>query len=123
MEVYIQGETIQFAFRGETSVNFSTDSDITILLAIAGAAMVTYALRLGGLLLAGRLPGNGGFRRFMDALPGTILISLVAPNIASAGILGGVAALATALCAWKTRNVLVAMVVGMVIVAVGRWMG
>lgn len=104
-------------------MNFSAPTDITIFLAIAGAALVTYALRLGGLLLAGRLPGNGGFRRFMDALPGTILISLVAPNIVSAGILGGVAALATALCAWKTRNVLVAMVVGMVIVAVGRWMG
>lgn len=100
-----------------------SNPDITIFLAIAGAALVTYTLRLGGLLLAGRLPGNGGFRRFMDALPGTILISLVAPNIASAGILGGVAALATALCAWKTRNVLVAMVVGMVIVAAGRWMG
>jgi uncharacterized membrane protein len=103
-------------------VNVSAPADFTIFLAIAGAALVTYALRLGGLLLAGRLPRNGGFRRLMDALPGTILISLVAPSIASAGILGGVAALATAFCAWKTRNILVAMVVGMVIVATGRWM-
>ena len=99
------------------------DNTITIALAIAGAALVTYGMRLGGLLLAGRLPKNGGFRRFMDALPGTILLSLVAPGIVSAGPLGALAALATALCAWKTKNVLVAMVAGMIIVAAGRWMG
>lgn len=100
-----------------------TGSDANIMLAIAGAALVTYGLRLGGLLLAGHLPKNGGFRRFMEALPGTILLSLVAPGIVSAGPLGGAAALATALCAWKTRNVLLSMVLGMAIVAAGRWMG
>jgi len=104
-------------------VNLMTHSDSTVYLAIAGAALVTYGLRLGGLLLAGRLPKNGGFRRFMDTLPGTILLSLVAPGIVSAGTLGGIAALATALCAWRTRNVLVSMVVGMTIVAMGRWLG
>ena len=83
-----------------------TSVDITILLAIAGAAMVTYGLRLGGLMLADRLPKNGGFRRFMETLPGTILLSLVAPGIVSAGVLGAMAALATALCALKTRNIL-----------------
>lgn len=103
-------------------MNLSTHSDLTIYLAIAGAAAATYGLRLGGLLLAGRLPKNGGFRRFMDTLPGTILLSLVAPGIASAGVLGGAAALATALCAWRTKNVLLAMVIGMGIVAAGRWL-
>ena len=56
----------------------------------------------------------------MDALPGTILLSLVAPGIFSSGMLGGIAAMATALCAWKTRNILFAMVVGMGMVAAGR---
>lgn len=97
--------------------------DITIPLAIAAAALVTYGLRLGGLMLAERLPKNGGFRRFMETLPGTLLLSLVAPGIASAGVLGGVAALATALCAWKTRNVLASMLLGMAIVAGGRALG
>jgi uncharacterized membrane protein len=101
-------------------MTFTPPTDITIFLAIAGAALVTYGLRLGGLLLAARLPRNGGFRRFMETLPGTILLSLVAPGIASAGLLGGVAALATGLCAWRTGNVLVSMVLGMVIVALGR---
>lgn len=95
-------------------------TDLSIALVIAGAALATYSLRLGGLLLAEHLPQNGGFKRFMEALPGTILLSLVAPGIYSTGLLGGVAALATALCAWKTKNVLFAMVVGMGLVAVGR---
>ena len=95
-------------------------TDATIFMAIAGAAMATYSLRLGGLLLAERLPRNRGFKRFMETLPGTILLALVAPGIISAGLLGGMAALATALCAWKTRNVLAAMMVGMAMVATGR---
>jgi uncharacterized membrane protein len=102
-------------------MSVSAPTDWTYFWAIAGAALSTYALRLGGLLLAGHLPQNGGFKRFMDALPGTILLSLVAPGIVAAGLPGGVAAAATALCAWKTRNVLLAMVVGMGIVAVGRF--
>jgi len=95
-------------------------TDLSIAMAIAGAALATYSLRLGGLLLAERLPQNGGFKRFMETLPGTILLSLVAPGIFSAGMLGGAAAMATALCAWKTKNVLLAMIVGMGIVAAGR---
>jgi branched chain amino acid efflux pump len=102
-------------------MNTFSSADLSIALSIAGAALATYSLRLGGLLLAGRLPTNGGFKRFMDALPGTILLSLVAPGIFSSGAIGGVAALATALCAWKTKNILFAMVVGMGMVAAGRW--
>ena len=66
------------------------------------------------------LPKNGGFKRFMGTLPGTILLTLMAPGIFSAGMLGGAAARATALCAWKTKNLLLAMIVGMAIVATGR---
>jgi len=102
-------------------MNIFSTIDPTVFLAIAAAALVTYGLRLGGLLLAQRLPQNGGFKRFMDTLPGTILLSLVAPGIVSAGPLGAIAALATALCAWKTKSVLAAMVLGMSIVAAGRW--
>jgi uncharacterized membrane protein len=105
---------------GKKSMTISAETDLSIALAIAGAALATYALRLGGLLLAERLPTNGGFKRFMDALPGTILLSLVAPGIFSSGMLGGIAAMAIALCAWKTKNILFAMVVGMGMVAAGR---
>ena len=91
-------------------------------LAIAGAALGTYALRLGGLLLSDRLPSGGRFKRFMDALPGTILLSLVAPGVLAAGPWGCGAALATAACAARTGNTFLAMILGMGIVAFQRWM-
>ena len=87
---------------------------------IALAAAVTYALRIGGLLLSERLPTTGRFKVFMDALPGTILLSLIAPGIAASGVSGGVAALCTALCSYKTGNVFLSMLVGMGMVAFSR---
>ncbi|GBC61090.1 AzlD domain-containing protein [Desulfonema ishimotonii] len=96
------------------------DSHITVLLTIGCAALVTYSLRIGGLLLSDRLPQSGRFKRFMDALPGTILLSLIAPGIASAGFWGGVGALCTAICTYKTRNVFLAMLIGVGIVAISR---
>jgi uncharacterized membrane protein len=94
--------------------------DWAIYLVIGGSALATYGLRLGGLLLAARLPRQGGFKRFMDALPGTILLSLVAPGILAAGAWGVAAALVTAVCAYKTNNAFLAMLLGMGIIALQR---
>lgn len=93
------------------------------LIAILLAALVTYSLRFGGLMLADRLPKAGRFRSFMDALPGAILLSLVAPGIFSSGIWGGAGAFCTAYLTWRTRNVFLAMLCGVAIVAVGRQSG
>ncbi len=98
-------------------------SDTSVFLAICMAALVTYFLRVGGLLLADRLPNSGNFKRFMDALPGTILLSLVAPGILAAGTWGCVAALCTAFCAFRTGNLFLSMLIGMAIVAVQRQIG
>ncbi len=95
-------------------------TDMTVLLIIGLSAILTYGLRVGGLLLGSRLPRSGRFKKFMDALPGTILLSLVAPGIISAGFWGCVAALCTAICTYKTKNVFLSMLVGMTIVAVHR---
>ena len=96
------------------------DLFISAMVTILIAAGVTYSFRVGGLLLSDKLPQNGPFKRFMQALPGTILLSLVAPGIVAAGLWGGIAALATAICAFKTRNVFLSMLVGMVIIIVQR---
>jgi len=95
---------------------------VGVYLLIAAAALATYALRLGGLLLGDRLPTTGRFRTFMDALPGTILLSLVAPGVISSGIAGCVAATLTGVCAYKTGNVFVSMLLGMATVAAARYM-
>lgn len=91
-----------------------------VYITIGCAALVTYGLRIGGLLLSERLPSTGRFKVFMDALPGTLLLSLIAPGIVASGVLGGVAALATAICTHRTGNIFLSMVIGMGIVAGGR---
>ena len=97
------------------------DHNTAVLLTIAGAAVVTYSLRLGGLLLAAKLPRSGAFKTFLEALPGTILISLVMPGIMATGLWGWIAAALTALLARKTGNTFVAMLAGVAIVALSRF--
>ncbi|MCP3955571.1 MAG: AzlD domain-containing protein, partial [Desulfobacterales bacterium] len=80
------------------------ENNLAVFLAIAGAALVTYAFRFGGLLLSEKLPSTGKFKDFMEALPGTILVALVAPGIIAAGFWGCLAALSTALLVWRTGN-------------------
>ena len=98
----------------------SQNGDILDWLTIFGAAGVTYSLRIGGLLLAQRLPKTGRFKRFMDALPGTILISLVSPGTLSEGLCGCIAAACTAVLVLKTKNVFLAMSCGILVIAFAR---
>ena len=95
-------------------------SHTAILLTILGVAVATYTLRFGGLLLSARIPKSGGFKAFMEALPGTILVSLVVPGIFSAGPWGWTAATITGLTAHKTGNLFLSMGLGMAIIAVQR---
>lgn len=97
------------------------DHHTVLFLAVAGAALVTYGLRFGGLLLSEKLPRTGAFKTFLEALPGTILISLVMPGIVAAGLWGWIAAALTALLARKTGNTFVAMLAGVMIVALSRY--
>ena len=99
------------------------ENNLTVILAIAGAALVTYSFRFGGLLLSEKLPSTGRFKDFMEALPGTILVALVAPGILAAGLWGCLAVAATALLVWKTGNVFIAMLSGMVNEAGARYIG
>jgi uncharacterized membrane protein len=100
-----------------------TVSGPSVYLTIGLAAAVTYLLRIGGLMLAGRFPSSGRIKLFMDALPGTVLISLIAPGIASAGLCGVIGALVTATCAYRTGNLLLSMLAGVIPVAVMRYFG
>ncbi len=95
-------------------------NDTMVLYTIICSALVTYGLRIGSLLLAERLPSSRRFKVFMDALPGTLLVSLIAPGIAASGVWGAVAALCTAGYTYKTGNVFFAMIVGVGIVALSR---
>ena len=98
----------------------SMTTETAALLTIAGAALITYIFRFGGLLLSERTPKSKGFKAFMEALPGTILLSLVVPGILSSGVWGWIAAAVTGLCAHKTGNLFLSMGLGIAIMALQR---
>ncbi len=98
------------------------DHHALVGMAIGGAALMTYGLRLGGLLLSEKLPRTGAFKIFLEALPGTILVSLVMPGITAAGVWGWGAAALTAFLARKTGNVFIAMLAGVMVVALVRFL-
>jgi uncharacterized membrane protein len=86
------------------------------LLTILGMAVVTYATRASGLWLGNRLRGTSRVDAVFAALPGAILVSLMAPAVVAAGVRGMAAAAATALVALRLRgNIIVPMLVGVVV--------
>ena len=91
--------------------------------AILITAAITYAFRFGGLLLADRLPRTGSMRRFLDALPGAILLSLVVPAAGHCGWAGAVGLTACLGVYLKTRNLLLTMVAGVLAVWLFRQVG
>lgn len=83
---------------------------------IVAASIITYSFRLGGLLLAEKLPERGPIRSFLDALPGTILVALVVPSALNAGWQGIIGVGACLLVYFKSRNLLLTMIGGVVTV-------
>lgn len=53
--------------------------------------------------------------------PGSVLVSLVAPTVLTGGPAEALAALATTLIAWRTRNLLLAMLVGVSVTGAVPW--
>ena len=90
--------------------------------AILLASVITYCLRLGGLLLADRLPKSGPARRFLDTLPGAILRSLTVPGAINSGIEGIFGLGACLLVFMRTRNLLLTMAAGMAGVCLLRYL-
>ncbi|WP_432736962.1 AzlD family protein [Maridesulfovibrio sp. FT414] len=99
---------------------YSHDSAMIVIVL---ASMATYLMRVGGLMLAGCLPSGGRIGRVLNALPGTILISLAAPGFFNEGVIGFAGGIVTVAVAFKTKNVFLAMFMGMLVVALGRQAG
>lgn len=90
---------------------------------ILALAIVTYAIRLSGVLLGQRIPTTGGWARALNALPGCLIVSLVSVSLLTGGPYtwgaGGVAA-ATAIL---TRNLPVTMASGIAAIWLLRHVG
>lgn len=90
------------------------------VLVVIFAGLGTYALRFGGLILADRLPTEGAAARFLRALPGTLMVALVVPEIVQAGPVGWGASVLVLLLMARTKNLLIAAASGVAMVALIR---
>ena len=82
------------------------------LYTILGMAAVTFAIRMGGLLVANRLPTTGFVAAWLRHVPGAVLAALVAPAVLAGGVAEWIAAAVTALVFVVTRNLFAAMAGG-----------
>ncbi len=98
---------------------------MTVWLAIAGAGLVTYLLRLAPLVISVRRPAPVALRHYLDALPIAIIAALTGPAIvlpSGTPTLGAEpvgALVAGAGAAWR-RNLLAGVLAGVVSVALLR---
>jgi uncharacterized membrane protein len=87
-----------------------THSEIFLLFGLVAA--VNYTLKAGGLFLAERLPKTGLFRRLIDALPGCILVALVAGGAWKQGTVGLAAIGVTVVATRFTRSLFFSLLLG-----------
>jgi uncharacterized membrane protein len=90
--------------------------ELAALSAIIGMALATYATRAGGVWLLSRFQPSRRFDAWLRHVPGAVLVAIVAPLLIGGGQPAAIAAVATALVAAQTRNLLLAIVVGVGIV-------
>ena len=90
------------------------------LMAILGMALVTLAIKMGGLLLADRLPRSGFAAAWLGHIPPAVMAALVAPAVANGGPAEWLAAAAVIAAHLATRMLVVAMAAGVLAVYLGR---
>jgi len=82
------------------------------MVAILAMAATTYATRSAGLYLVGRLNLTPRAEAFLAAIPGAVIVSIVAPTVLTQGVPEAFAALATLIVAARTKSLPLAMGVG-----------
>ena len=93
---------------------------LTSLLLILGISLGTYTLRVSGLLLSNRFIENENVKVFLEYLPSTLLLALVVPSILKEGLSGLVAIFLITVCMYKTKSILLSMIIGVGVVALSR---
>jgi uncharacterized membrane protein len=83
--------------------------DGLVVAVILGMAVVTYATKAGGLWLLGRIEIGERTEAGLEALPGAIIVAIVAPELVGGGPAEWTAAAVAAVVAVRTDNLLVAL--------------
>ncbi len=86
------------------------------LITILGMAFVTYVTRAGGFWLMGLVTPSPRVEAWLRQIPGAVLVAIIAPTVLASSLAESLASLATLLVAIRTKNVLIAMLVGVVMV-------
>lgn len=81
----------------------------TVILALAAG---TFAIRLSGVFIGQQIPNDGAWARGLRALPGCLIVSLVAVSLLSGGAREWGAGLVALVVAIATRNLPLTMASG-----------
>lgn len=92
-------------------------------MAILGMAFVTYLTRIAGLWLMNRVTLTPRLKSGLNALPGAILVSIIAPSFFASGYRNAIAGLITAVVAYFSKSLLAAMIAGVGSVWILRQIG
>lgn len=94
--------------------------DLTAFMAILGMGAVTYLTRIAGVLILSRVSLSPGLKRWLEQIPGAVIMSIVAPAVLAAGPAEALAGLAALAAAVFTRSLPLAMVAGVGVVYLAR---
>lgn len=89
---------------------------------ILGLSAASFAIRLGGYVLALRIPHSGAWARGLDALPGCLIMALVTLMMMKGGMIEWITGAIVFGLAAKTRNIPLSMLAGITVVAALRLM-
>lgn len=92
------------------------------LIAIAGMAVGTYLTRVGGYWLVSQFELTPRFQAWLSYVPGAIFVSLIVPKLAHGGPAKWIAGLAALIVAWRSGNILYAMLAGIGVVLLLRYL-
>ena len=85
--------------------------------------LATYVTRAGGYWLIGRFAIGPRLRRMLDALPGVMIASIVAPILLRGGVSGLMAVAAAMITMRLARNDFAAVIAGMAVAVLTRGAG
>lgn len=86
--------------------------DAIVVGTILGMAAVTYATKAGGLWLMGQVEVSDRVEAWLNALPGAIVVSIIAPTIVNGGPVEWTAGAVVLLVAWKLGSIIASMAIG-----------
>jgi len=96
-------------------------NEVKIYVTILGMAVVTYLTRISGFYISSRIHNlRPGLARTLSHIPGTIIVSIIAPQIVSGGTPGLIAAAVCMAASLMFKNLIAVMVTGVITISLLR---